>query len=229
MGLISLYAVLIAVSVFAHQGSLFGMFGSFTGIMAGAAAFSKSYKSGVVALTRLENTDSAGELVSALEIQDREVQKIVRPALIRMLPKLRASDSSLLTEESRQTLRRFLKGKFSGRSLRSGDYETDVRLRIATLNALKQVGDASFIDIVRNIANGEGHRVDRMSSEIAAAASECLPYLEQRILNTTASNELVRASSANSVSGQDVLLRPVIGTHEMHETELLRAAEEQLS
>jgi hypothetical protein len=229
ISLIVLYCTLIAISIFTKQSHLFGMFGAFTGVMAGAAAFSRSYKSGVVALTRLENTDSVGELVSALEIQDREVQQIVRPALIRMLPKLRASDAKLLDDSSKQTLRRFLKGKFSGRTVSTGAYETDALLRIAILDALKQIGDSSFIEIVKDIANGDGHQVDRMAKEIAAAARECLPYLEQRTLEAAASSELVRASSANSVGSADTLLRPVTGTQEMHETELLRAAEEEYS
>jgi hypothetical protein len=141
-----------------------------------------------------------------------------------MLPSMRASDAKLLTDTSRQTLQRFLKGKFSAK-LEAGEYHTDTRLRICTVNALCQIGDSSFIDIVEKLANNEGNGPFSVDADVVAAAQQCLPYLQQRALDAVASSELVRPSHANSVGGPETLLRPVLGTQEMHEAELLRAAE----
>jgi hypothetical protein len=122
-------------------------------------------------------------------------------------------------------LRRFLQGKFNGAAFRRTDSDIDYRLRIATVLALRQVGDGSFIEVVEDLANGVYHRQLQPGTEIQAAAKECLPYLQQRKLDAIASNELVRASNANSVGGADILLRPVASTQDLHEAELLRAGE----
>ena len=113
IGFILLYGILVTVSILFKIPSISVYFGIFSSVIAGAAAFSNSYKSGVMALSRLENTDSIGELISALEIQDKDVQKIVRPALIRILPKLRASDAKLISDASKRTLCRYLQGNLT--------------------------------------------------------------------------------------------------------------------
>jgi len=249
IGLVAAYGILAIVSLATHQSSMFSMFGSLTGVMAGAAAFSTSYKSGVIALTRLENSDSIGELISALEIQDKEVQQVVRPALIRMLPKLRSSDAKLLNDANRQTLRKILQGKLAERSSRrvsrpvamplampgvwysfrqprGSSSQVDTQLRVAILKALCQVGDISFEEIVKSLAEDSWNRVSGTAPEIQAAARECLPNLRQRSQDAVASSELVRPSSANNVGSADTLLRPLAAVQEMHETQLLRAADE---
>ena len=116
--------------------------------------------------------------------------------------------------------------KLNGRPTRFTNSLIDTHLQIATLTALRQVGDSSFTQIVTTLASGTEPVVSRVGPEVVIAASECLPYLEQRKQDIVASNELVRPSRANSVGSADILVRPVVGTLEVHEAELLRAAED---
>ena len=67
---------------------------------------------------------------------------------------------------------------------------------------------------------GEG----KLPPEIRKAAQECLPYLIERATQQRASEQLLRASSQHSVSGE-ALLRPATAQTDVQPEQMLRASE----
>lgn len=218
---VALFLFMTVMTIANPKMNMFIYMGSFSGMIGAASAFSKGNKFGAMALARCENTDHVGELISALEIPEKDVQDSVRPALLRLLPRLRASDSHLIDVEMRATLRRFLTGKLTWLRKGTTNIATDTSLAIGILEALRQVGDNSFIELVTQIANSKGRWID---PRVAIAAQECLPYLEQISRQARASSELLRGSEANILSGADTLVRAVVAPTDLHEAELLRGA-----
>src|SRR5258708_38029367 len=62
IGLIAVYAFVLSLSIFAHLHGIIGSVGAFTGVIAGAASFTKGHKAGALALARFQNTESVSEL-----------------------------------------------------------------------------------------------------------------------------------------------------------------------
>ena len=60
-----------------------------------------------------------------------------------------------------------------------------------------------------------------MPPEIVEAANECLPYVQLRATSQRESDQLLRASSADTL-GQKQLLRPVVEPNNTSVHELLR-------
>ena len=135
---------------------------------------------------------------------------------------MQESDSGLLNDGSRRALRRFHTGKLRpGSRIRRAEYGFDSQLAVASLAALPQIGDASFVPIVTNLVD-PANRV--VSQRAAIAAKECLPYLTDLVHKQAACTELLRASHAGAVPGADILVRPVSLTQDLYEAELPRVA-----
>jgi hypothetical protein len=179
-----------------------------SGAISAAFAASQAQKRVTKELAEFEDIRSVGPLAEALEYQDRELKAIAESKLTRLLPRLRASDASLLDEEQRKCLYRALRGR-------------DTNLILAVLKALEQIGDEQAVPFVQKLANGEG--LAARNSGIRAAAQECLPALQERAERERASRELLRAASASDTPS-DVLLRPAGGTIEADPQQLLRAS-----
>ena len=218
------YCLLLMLAALWLQTPMFGMFWiPLLGGVLGALVFTPMQKSAAMELGRREDLQSVGELVAALEMRDEEVQRIVRPALTRLLPRLRSTDTSLLTEAQRRVLRQSMENMLFGRQ--HGKYPTpydDLPFFHSALKALEQVGDASFIPVVRQWVSGQKYGED---PDLRQAAVECLAYLEQGSLQSHASRELLRASTEDRSMDGKALLRPAAGTKETASEELLRPSD----
>jgi hypothetical protein len=164
----------------------------------------------VKALAQYGGARSTGLLAEALTIADIRVQ--VEQALIRELPKLKASDAPLLNEEQRYYLYQALTTR------------NNTNLILAILKALEQVGDEKAIPFVERLAEG---KANFKSQEVRKAAATCLPYLREQAAKQKEHQTLLRPSSAADVvtTAPDTLLRPAqYGGSTTEPQELLRAS-----
>jgi hypothetical protein len=108
-------------------------------------------------LSTLEEIGAIGGLVETLSFgHDREIDAPARETLIRLLPRLKASDKSLLTERHIVLLRATL----SASPYATGDLfarlsrrlDAHARLQIAILKAFEQVGDNQSLPVVSHLA-----------------------------------------------------------------------------
>ena len=106
--------------------------------------------------------------------------------LIVLLPKLRGNDASLLKVDHRKTLNILLMRKTT-------DAKT-VKLRCATLTALEQVGDATALPVVTDLAYGNA----KVAFVVREAAIACLPALSELLSAQHGSDELLRASGSGA-------------------------------
>jgi hypothetical protein len=154
---------------------------------------SEQRKSVALAMARFEDVRAVGALAEALEFNDYQILPIVNRALIRLLPRLQASDAPLLSPHQRACLNRALQGR-------------EVGLILAILKAWEQVGDSKAIPDVQYLAEGRGE--GRWYPSVRRAAKECLPALKQSAERQQIGSQLLRASEGDLTSG-DALLRPV--------------------
>lgn len=218
-------AVLIAANVALMAISHFKTFvvGWFPSLIGVAAAASSGYKSGVMAIARFNNTESVGELINALDVQDRDLQLTIRPTLSILLRELKASDGKYIDADARKKLRDTLKTIATRRStFKLSTPHIDSELMLSALVALQQVGDASFVPLVSAVATGE---IGSSKPHFKQAAAECLPFLQQAAANFAASGELLRGASAHDVTGSGTLVRPATDPGSSPPDQLLRAAD----
>ena len=162
-------------------------------------------------------------LFHALEIsRPVEQQKAILAALTVVLPRMRASDSRLLTPAARRRINSWFHTRHDWDI--AGDWPYD--LRLAALKTLEQAGDASAISAVerlsrRDLTGEEAERVRR-------AALDCLPLLRANCEENEAARTLLRASQAAEVC-PDTLLRPASGAGQTDKTELLRGTDSPAS
>jgi hypothetical protein len=185
------------------------------------------------ALSNDQDLTQVGALIHTLKGTNASVRDLAKRALIELLPKLKASDSSKLSDAERGILTKQL--NINPRDLGYREvtemfspsaFRREVNLRVSILKAYEQVGGSKELSTVDKLARGVStiQRSSRIPEEIKNAASECLPYLEARASDERASKQLLRASSPEP-SGNGELLRAVIGLPEKGEDQLLRGAE----
>jgi hypothetical protein len=209
-------------------------FSSMAGLVGITAGATLSQKRAARSLAQFEDVRSVGPLAEALEFGDREVRAVAVEALIRLLPKLQASDASLLDDVQRGCLRRALSkgahGVYVGftvstpqggcrRFPRRGAYGFHPELAVAVLQALEQVGDDRDLAAVQSLADGKG-RSGKLT-RVREAAQRCLPYLQQRADERRTRQTLLRASGLSETPA-DLLVRPVAYVPG-NDLELLRA------
>jgi hypothetical protein len=100
--------------------------------------------------------------------------------------------------------------------------EEETALLLAALKALEQVGDSSFLPIVKQWAKGEKRCSD---PRIRQAAEACLPYLQQCSTNRQAGMEMLRASALDHCSDDRALVRPASYTDAATADTLLRPSD----
>lgn len=149
-----------------------------------------------------------GPLLEIAVLQDSGANAMAALLLTRLLPRLRASDATLLTDGQRAAL---------GRTLTHHTGNPDFLL--AALKALEQVGDGSALSVVESLATGKIRTA--APKRVQAAAQECLPFLQARYAQQQASETLLRASDI-SKTPSDTLLRPAQGVVARKDAELLR-------
>jgi hypothetical protein len=209
-------AVAVSMAIFEHNAHMFNIIGAFGGMIVAAMAFTTAHKSAAKALAKYEGIEGVSPLLEALEIPDKDVHRSVTECLTRVLPKMHASDSDLLTADARKVLRKQLAA-----TPKSDDrYKSDQFVE-ATLKALEQVGDESFIEWVERLAEGGGYG---NSFTVREAAKECLPALRQRAENDRLSHDLLRASAATASRDPDELLRAAESAGATDSSALLRAS-----
>lgn len=189
-----------------HSPSFPGMFGGVWGpatIM--LSTYHQQRNSISRVLAKFDDVRAVGFLAEALEFRDKHTRQAAAEALIRLLPRLKASDAHLLNAKQRAILLRTFNRPASSAAL-----------IVAILKAYEQVGDESALEPVRSLLTALNPRVQE-------AATECLPFLESRIAQQRASQTLLRASSPIETATPDMLLRPALESGETNPQELLRA------
>jgi HEAT repeat protein len=162
-------------------------------------------------LADYDDVAGVGALAETLEWPDRRVQDMAARALVRLLPRLRASDARLLSPTQRGCLYRVLSMRHVGR---------DSTLVLAILQALQQVGDEAAIPYVQRLARST--TFGPTQRKVRQAAEECLPYLRNSADMQRASQTLLRASAQENVAS-DALLRPAYTNTTTEPAEMVRA------
>jgi hypothetical protein len=148
-----------------------------------------------------------GAFIDAMKVD----YAITRPALMRLLPEMRTSDSGLLQEHHRQMLRRIVGSRVVGRS--------SSQFVIAILKAYEQVGDIDDIPVVEKIAAGGGYGKYK---QVRQAAEDCLPALRIVAPQHREQVTLLRASDLHNTNTVG-LVRPVEANSDEDPNEMLRA------
>jgi ABC-type multidrug transport system fused ATPase/permease subunit len=180
-------------------------FFSFFGVFGASAAMTQSHKNAALKLAEFDDLRSVGPLLDILDSDSEQVKQVATESLKRLLPRLQASDSSLLNDDQLRMLGKVLESK-------------DAEFVCAALKALEQVGDEKHLDKVQRLAEMHAKKPDK--ERIREAAQACLPYLTQRVENNLMAKTLLRASSGTDTG--DVLLRPVDHIPDHAPQELLR-------
>ena len=149
-----------------------------------------------------------GPLLEIAAIQDGNANTMAALLLTRLLPRLRASDATLLTDAQRAAF---------GRALVSNVNNPD--FLIAALKALEQVGEGGVLPVVESLATGKLRTAN--PEEVQTAARECLPFLQARFEQQRASQSLLRASE-RAETPPEQLLRAAHGVPNTENQELLR-------
>lgn len=154
----------------------------------------------------LEDVRSVGALAEALDIDERAFAIQVELALAKLLPRLQASDASLLNERQRLCLYRCL-------TTQNANKKREFTLTV--LKAVEQIGDEKAIPYV-----------EKLLPVLPQPAEQCLSSLRIHAEEQRASSMLLRASSETMCS-TDTLLRPANETASTKPQQLLRAATEE--
>jgi hypothetical protein len=161
-------------------------------------------------LAECDDVRAVGPLAEALDKQDGATRGIAMKALQRLLPRLKESDADMLSERQLECLREAMTKKDAPALLPS------------LLVAVGQVGDESFLENVKSLADGKGHA--KKDPAIRAAAQSCLVPLKERVEREQAPRTLLRPAEETGAPGQS-LLRPAGHAPGADPAELLRPAE----
>jgi hypothetical protein len=138
-------------------------------------------------LASLNDPRVIGKFAEALDMvsaEDYAASRLARNTLVRMLPRVQASDAEYLTPEQRESL---------CRGLKSGDRD----LILAILKALGQIGDADAIPYVE--------RVRSHDAAVQRETQQCLELLTARVRSQQTRDTLLRASSEQSAPVEHLL------------------------
>ena len=200
----------LLLAKFAHITFLLQHWTTYLVVMFTGVAVSQKGKAAALVASRFDDVRVVGPLAEALEFKDKAVLSVATGALIRLLPRMQASDGPLLSPAQRACLNRALQRR-------------NFELSLAILKAWEQVGDANAIPDVQSLAEGrgEGGRI----TKVVQAAKECLPTLRQSAERRQIGAQLLRPAQADPTP-LHMLLRPA-QPHASTEpsNQLLRSAE----
>ena len=168
---------------------------------------------------------SIGALIDALKLDDLKTREIAQDALISVLPRLQASDATLLHDAQRAKLCHILSLPVENPLFKDVRYlfqparNSAIDIRIAILQAFEQVGDNKALSVVERLAKREAGSAGE--KRIQEAARQCLPALQLRTEEQRSSQTLLRAVDA-STAGTDILLQAATGTQDVQPEQLLR-------
>jgi hypothetical protein len=140
------------------------------------------------------------------------VPKLQEALLIKLLPKLNATDGAFLTPAARRKLYPYL---VIDNALQYADF------LIAILRALEQMGDETAIQPVRDLARSVATSPNGI--RVRTEAQHCLAALRARVGRMEVGKTLLRAS-VEPGEVRDSLLRPATGNEVAEETLLLRSS-----
>jgi hypothetical protein len=175
------------------------------------AVFPYETKRALKGAAELEDIRLVGPLVELLKFEDAGIKRLAGETLIKLLPRLNASDAGLLNAEQRALLCKALMARVNAESF-----------RIAILKAFEQVGDSSCLAAVQRLADGEV--VKEAEARVRDTARECVPFLQARLDQEKAAQSLLRPSAAGHCS--ETLLHPVTASP-AEPALLLRATSEE--
>ncbi len=205
-GSIGAAITIILVSFMVRVPSVIITFSGFGAVVAGAAAYSRSYRAAILALADVKNLDALSELISTLQAQDAEMQNSVINSLAERFALVTEQDYNRITPEARNTLNNWLRRRYR---FRGTDSVSADKLDLAVLHALALIGDSRFVPTVEAIASGVGLGSLDMRIE---AAKECLPKLHELVARQQSGSELLRASERDTSEERRDLLRPAEAT-----------------
>jgi hypothetical protein len=162
-------------------------------------------------LASVDIPQAVGPLVDALATSSMFRWSDLKQALVRLLPRLKASDAKWLNVRQRKYLLRFLK---SDEQWPYYGWFWGADLKIAILKALEQIGDQKAVATVERLATSS------KNGGVRLAAQECLPFLRERVQQVQVEQSLLRASGPTTAT--DTLLRPAAGGTEAAPEQLLR-------
>ncbi len=151
-------------------------------------------------LAEIDDVKQVGMVVDALALPDPTILAVLRPALIRLLGRIRASDSALLDPGQRRLLYGLLKMDHA---------RAHADLQVAVLKALEQIADPGAIPAVQSLANA--HVQTARQRRVKEAAQACVSALQEHAGQVDQSWTLLRPASAPG-DAVDVLLRPASAT-----------------
>ena len=166
-------------------------------------------------LAQTDDIRAVGPLAEALEWPDASIKFTAATGLIRLLPRLTASDGNLLNAAQRANLYGMLRMRY---------VHSHYPLVEAILKALQQVGDEAAIPVVERLEKAHAYTTNQ--KRIKQLASDTLPLLATSARNQGASAMLLRASSAQDTPS-DLLLRGAMANNEDAPQQLLRASSTQ--
>ena len=237
---VSFIVALMFIIGLAHgnPGMLSGLFSSIGGIIAGTLVVSQTQRKAIQALTNFEDVRAVPYLIELLGCTDPATVAVANEQLPLLLVRMQASDASLLTKEHHTILNKVLQTNFLSKTGRknlmtipiSKRFFRDLsdarhyvpRLEVAILQALQQIGDASSLPVVEELAEGNGQA--KKCPELQQAAKDCLPFLRERAAHQQQTQTLLRASDGN-ITPVAMLLHPAMPAPSTTEAaELLRIA-----
>jgi hypothetical protein len=166
------------------------------------------------ALSKFGDTRAIGPILMAWPFSSsKRHRQEIEAVLVRLLPRLRATDTHLLEDWERGFLHRILTGNFSAGK--------NTELILAILKAFEQVGDGRDLPTVKKLAAGKGTAAK--DARIQEAAQSCLLYLQERLEGGPGQTLLRPADRPDSP--EETLLRPARGVSEEDAPRLLRPVE----
>jgi hypothetical protein len=156
------------------------------------------------ALAAFDDLRSTGLLAEALKLPEKATQEIAAEALKPLLPRLKPSDSSLLSKIQRKALAGALSVK-------------DRELTLRILGTFERIGAVDQLEAVQQFA-----KYAQGDPAVTEAARKCAEALRRHGKESKERERLLRPSQG--VAGEANLLRPA-GAAEHTESVLLRASE----
>lgn len=209
-------AAMLTFCIVAHQIALIGSVASMTGVLVAGLAATQKQKAATKVLAQYDDLRGVGLLADMLGFQlEKELRAEIETALIRLLPRMKASDAALMNADQYGTLVSVLGGRQPAAS------NTD--LMAAILKAMEQLGDEKALPNVTRLAAGSTGYT-KISGSVQIAARQCLPFLQERVAMRHASAQLLRASTgAEGATCPEELLRPAADSGGTPPDQLLRA------
>ena len=213
IGVIVWLLMMVVVGAITKHFMFINMMTTFITIFVTASAIGTSQKQTALTLSSLEDVRVVGSLTESLQWGDAAVADGARKALRNLLPRLKESDSALLTLEQRKILLKQL----------TNDQDSPDFL-LSILKAFEQIGGEEAIFAVTQVS--KGLTPSGIFSNVKATARDILPSLEARKIRQEQSQHLLRPSTLSDPQ-PETLLRPVMGepTHNEDVAQLLRPHE----